>query len=78
MDNPLNKWYSLWEVLMLIGSGGGADTFLSVRNGVLPTIRVGVGVRVRFKIFALRMYVQDLVIYVFCSCQRHFQLACLF
>jgi len=28
-DNPLNKWYSLWEVLMLIGSGGGADTFLS-------------------------------------------------
>jgi len=27
--NPLNKWYSLWDVLILIGSGGGADMFLA-------------------------------------------------
>ena len=31
MKNPLNKWYSLWDVSLLIGSGGGADMFLAVR-----------------------------------------------
>lgn len=30
IKNPLNKWYSIWDVMLLIAKGGGANIFLTI------------------------------------------------